>query len=161
MRFVRENHQMANKKLYREDVLQMLFTDSDSEGEYLPFGNDDRLSNDRASPGTSLQLVPPRKARVFTKQVKQVIILTLCPMGMGVAGVNVVVVSIGELLRSERHWLRGADDRPDCVVCSDRSRSNHVFTPQAARASKCPEVINFQCEPAASSGESGVARFGW
>ncbi len=39
---------MANKLLYREDVLQMLFTDSDSEGEYLPFGNDDRTSNDRA-----------------------------------------------------------------------------------------------------------------
>lgn len=33
----------------------MLFTDSDSEGEYLPFGNDDRPSNDRASRGTSLQ----------------------------------------------------------------------------------------------------------
>ncbi len=33
----------------------MLFTDSDSEGEYLPFGNDDWSSNDRASPGTSLQ----------------------------------------------------------------------------------------------------------
>ncbi len=42
MRFVRENQQMANKKLYREDVLQVLFADSDSEGEYLPFGNDDR-----------------------------------------------------------------------------------------------------------------------
>ncbi len=46
---------MANKKLYREDVLQILFADSDSEGEYFPFGNDDRSSNDRASPGTSLQ----------------------------------------------------------------------------------------------------------
>ena len=56
MRFVRENRQMANKNLYREDVLQMLFADSDSEGEYLPFGNDDRPSNDRASPGTSLPL---------------------------------------------------------------------------------------------------------
>ncbi|KAL1276604.1 hypothetical protein QQF64_036227 [Cirrhinus molitorella] len=33
----------------------MLFADSDSEGEYLPFGNDDRPSNERASPGTSLQ----------------------------------------------------------------------------------------------------------
>ncbi len=55
MRFVRENRQMANRNLYREDVLQMLFADSDSEGEYLPFGNDDRPSNDRASPGTSLQ----------------------------------------------------------------------------------------------------------
>jgi len=32
----------------------MLFADSDSEGEYLPFVNDDRPSNDRASPGTSL-----------------------------------------------------------------------------------------------------------
>ncbi len=40
------------------------------------------------------------------------------------AGVNVVVVSIGgELLLSERHWLRVADDWPDCVVCSDRARS--------------------------------------
>ncbi len=45
---------MANKKLYREDVLEMLFTDSDSEGEYLPFGNNDRSSNNRASPGTYL-----------------------------------------------------------------------------------------------------------
>ncbi len=31
-----------------------------------------------------------------------------------------------------------------------------AFTPQAARASKWPEVILFQCEPAASSGESGA-----
>ncbi len=46
---------MANKKLYHEDVLQMLFADSDPEGEYLPFGNDDQSSNDRASPGTSFQ----------------------------------------------------------------------------------------------------------
>ncbi len=116
MRFVRENHQMANKKLYREDVLQMLFADSDSEGEYWPFGNDDRSSN-RASPGTSLhaQWCRVRKARVFTKH-KQVIIWTLCPTGMGVAGVDVVVVSIGELLLS--------DDRPDCVICSDRACSN-------------------------------------
>ncbi len=110
MRFVRENRQMANKKLYREDVLQVLFADSDSEGEYLPFGNDDRSSNDCASPGS-----PARKARVFTKH-KQVIIWTLCPTGMGVAGVDVVVVSIRELLLS--------DDRPDYVVCSDRASSN-------------------------------------
>ncbi len=54
MSFVRENRQMTNKKLYCEDVLQILFTDSDSEGEYLRFGNGDRLSNDRASPSTSL-----------------------------------------------------------------------------------------------------------
>ncbi len=39
--------------LYCEDMLQMLFADSDSEGEYLSFGNDNRPSNDRASPGTS------------------------------------------------------------------------------------------------------------
>ncbi len=45
------------------------------------------------------------------------------PTGMGVAGVEVVVVSIGELLLSERHWRRVADDRPDCVVCSDRAFS--------------------------------------
>ncbi len=117
MRFVRENWQMANKKLYREDVLQVLFADSDSEGEYLPFGNDDQSSNDCASPGTSLhaQWCRARKARVFTKH-KQVIIWTLCPTGMGVAGVDVVVVSIQELLL--------ADDRPDYVVCSDRARSN-------------------------------------
>ncbi len=55
MRFVRENHQMSNETLYCEDVLQMLFADSDSEGEYLRFGNDDRPSNDRASPRTSLR----------------------------------------------------------------------------------------------------------
>ncbi len=58
MRFVRENRQMANKKLYREDVLQVLFADSDSEGEYLPFGNDDRSSNDCASPGFACAMVP-------------------------------------------------------------------------------------------------------
>ncbi len=37
--------------------------------------------------------------------------LTLCPMGMGVAGVDVVVVSIGEPFISElteRRWLRAA-----------------------------------------------------
>ncbi len=43
---------MTNKKLYCEDVLQMLFADSDSEGEYLQFGNDDCLSIACASPGT-------------------------------------------------------------------------------------------------------------
>ncbi len=54
MRFVTENRQMTNKKLYCEDVLQMLLAYSDSEGEYLQFGNDDRPPNDSASPGTSL-----------------------------------------------------------------------------------------------------------
>ncbi len=111
MRFVRENRQMANGNLYREDVLQMLFADSDSEGEYLPFGNDDRPSNDRASPGTSLQRngAAVQGERVHEAQTSDH--LTLCPTGMGVAGVDVVVVSIGELLISElteRRWLRAA-----------------------------------------------------
>ncbi len=35
-----------------------------------------------------------------------------------------------------------------------------AFKPQAARASKWPEVIHFLCEPAASSSESGAACFG-
>ncbi len=35
-------------------MLKMLIADSDSEGEYLRFGNDDRPSNDCATPGTSL-----------------------------------------------------------------------------------------------------------
>ncbi len=113
MRFVRENRQMANIKLYREDVLQMLFadSDSDSEGEYLPFGNDDRPSNDRASPGTSLQRngAAVQGERVHEAQTSDH--LTFCPTGMGVAGVDVVIVSIGELLISElteRRWLRAA-----------------------------------------------------
>ncbi len=45
---------MTNKKLYCEDVLQMLLADSDSEGKYLRFANDDWPSNARASPVTSL-----------------------------------------------------------------------------------------------------------
>uniref|UniRef100_A0A672MGK1 C2H2-type domain-containing protein n=1 Tax=Sinocyclocheilus grahami TaxID=75366 RepID=A0A672MGK1_SINGR len=28
---------------------------------------------------------------------------------------------------TERHWLRVADDRPDCVVCSDRARSKGLM----------------------------------
>ncbi len=40
------------------------------------------------------------------------------------------------------------------------SECNCAFTPQAARASKWPEIIHFQCEPAARSSESGAARFG-
>ncbi len=54
MRFVRENRQMTNIKMYCEDVLQMLLANFDSEGEYLRFGNDNRPSNARASPGTFL-----------------------------------------------------------------------------------------------------------
>ncbi len=51
MRFVRENRQMTNKKLYCEDVLKMLFADSEFEGEYLRFRNGDRPYNDRTSTG--------------------------------------------------------------------------------------------------------------
>ncbi len=132
MRFVTENRQMANRKLYREDVLQMLFADSDSEGEYLPFGNDDRPSNDRASPGTSLQRngAAMQGERVHEAQTSDH--LTLCPTGMGVAGVDVVVVSIGELLISEL-TRRGADDRLDCIFFSDRARS----TGRQYRCSQC------------------------
>ncbi len=133
MRFVRENRQMANRNLYREDVLQMLFADSVSEGEYLPFGNDDQPSNDRASPGTSLQRngAAVQGERVHEAQTSDQ--LTLCPTGMGVAGVDVVVVSIGELLISELTERRGADDRPDCVFFSDRARS----TGHQYRCSQC------------------------
>ncbi len=35
-------------------MLQILLADSDSEGEYLTFGNDNRPSNNRAASGTSL-----------------------------------------------------------------------------------------------------------
>ncbi len=67
--------------------------------KYLRFGNDDRLSNDRASPGTSLlRNGAAGMKRVFTKH-KQVIISALYPTGMGVAGVDMVLVSIGEALR--------------------------------------------------------------
>ncbi len=97
---MRENRQMTNKKLYCEDVLQMLFTDSDSEGEYLRFGNDDRPDLMIALLPVHLccAMVPPGMARVITKH-KQVIILYLYPTGMGVAGVDMVLVSIGEALR--------------------------------------------------------------
>ncbi len=98
MRFVRENCQMINKKLYCDDVLQILFADSDSEGEYLWFGNDDQPSNDRASPSNlCCAMMPPDMAREFTKH-KQVIMSALYPTWMGVAGVDVVLVSIGEAL---------------------------------------------------------------
>ncbi len=86
VRFVRENRQMANRKLYREDVLQVLFADSDSEGEYCVVGNDDRPSNDRASPGTSLQRngAAMQGERVHEAQTSDH--LTLCPTGMGWQG---------------------------------------------------------------------------
>ncbi len=60
--------------------------------KYLPFGNDDRPSNDRASPGTSLQ----RMASVHKAQTSDH--FGPLPNGDGVAGVDVVLVSIGEAL---------------------------------------------------------------
>ncbi len=77
---------MANKKLYREDVLQMLFADSDSEGEYLPFGNDDRSSNDRASLGTSLLRNGAAVQGESVHKAQTSDHLTLCPTGMGWQG---------------------------------------------------------------------------
>ena len=89
---------MANKKLYCEDVLQMLFADSDSEGNIcLLEMTISRLMIVLLPVHLCSAMVPPCKVRVFTKH-KQVIISTLCPTGMREAGVNVVVVSIGELL---------------------------------------------------------------
>ncbi len=77
----------------------MLFADSDSEGEYLSFGNDNRPSNDHFLPlHLCCAMVMPGMVRVFTKH-KQVIISALYSTGMGVSGVDVVLVSIGEALR--------------------------------------------------------------
>ncbi len=114
MRFVRENRQMTNKKLYCEDVLQMLLADSDSEGEYLWFENDDRPCNcSRFYLGCAM--VPPRMARVFTKH-KQVIISALYPTGMGVTGG-------GRGLSVHRRGSALLMIAPDCAFFSDRVRS--------------------------------------
>ncbi len=67
----------------------MLFAGSDSEGDICGLEMNDRPSN------WSVQSLP-RIAIVFTKH-KQVIISALYPTGMGGgAGVDVVLVSIGE-----------------------------------------------------------------
>ncbi len=92
-----KNRQMT-KKLYCEDVLQMLLADSDSEGEYLSFGNDDRPSNNRAASGTSLL---SNVAAVHGESVHEVQTSNhFGPLlnGDGVAGVDVVFVSVGEAL---------------------------------------------------------------
>ncbi len=62
-------------------------------------------------------MVPPGMARVFTKH-KQVIISALCPMGMGmgVAGVDVVLVS-------HRRGSVLLMIAPECTFYSDRARS--------------------------------------
>ncbi len=90
---------MASQKLYREDALQMLFADSDSEWEYLPFGNDDRPSNNRASPSTSLHAQWCCRAWRDGHEAPSSDPFEPLPNGDGVAGVDVVLVSIGEALR--------------------------------------------------------------
>ncbi len=61
-----------------------------------------------------------------------------------------------------RGWISDTANRKSSYWYSSQLylTTNCAFTPDAARASKWPEVIHFQCEPAASSGESGAARFG-
>ncbi len=81
----------------------MLFADSDYEGEYLPFRNDDWSSYDRASPGTYLQRNGAAVQGESVHEAQTSDHFGPLPNGDGVAGVNVVVVSIGELLLSERH----------------------------------------------------------
>ncbi len=98
MRFVRENCQMTNKKLYCEDVLQMLFADSGSEGEYLLFGNGDLPSNDCASPGTSLLCNGAAAHGESIHKAQTSDHFGPLPNGDGVAGVDLVLVSIGDAL---------------------------------------------------------------
>ncbi|RXN07443.1 hypothetical protein ROHU_032363 [Labeo rohita] len=107
---------MKNKKLYCKDVLHMLLADSDSEEEYLPFGNDDRSSNDRASPGTSLQRNGAAvKAKVFMKH-KKAIISTLCSTGKGVAGVN-VGLEVAAALWIQWRWIQRSTEVGVAALC--------------------------------------------
>ena len=46
---------MASKKLTQREVIALLFADSNSEGENLTLGDDDRLNSELASRGVSLQ----------------------------------------------------------------------------------------------------------
>ncbi len=99
---------MTNKKLYCEDVLQMLFADYDSEWEYLRFGNDDLTSNDRASLGTSLLRNGAAGYGESVHKAQTSENFGPLPNGDGVAGLDVVLVSIGEALRC---WW----SPPDCI----------------------------------------------
>ncbi len=92
---------MTNTNLDCEDVLQMLFADSDSEGEYLRFGNDDRPSNDRDSPGISLLRNGAAGYGESVHKAQTSDHFVPLPNGIGVAGVagvDVVLVSIGKAL---------------------------------------------------------------
>ncbi len=77
----------------------MLFVDSDSEGEYLHFGNDNQPSNDRTSPGTSLLRNGAAGHGESVHKAQTSDNFGPLPNGDGVAGVDVVLVSIGEALR--------------------------------------------------------------
>ncbi len=77
----------------------------------------------RASPSTSLQCNGAALQGESVHKTQTSDHFDPLPNGDGVARVNGVVLSIGEQLLSERHWLRGAYDQPDCVDCSDRARS--------------------------------------
>ncbi len=94
----------------------MLFTDSDSEGGYFRFGNDDRPCNDRASPGTSLLCngAAGRGKSVHKAQTSD----HFGPLPNGDGG--------GRGGRGLR--VHGRDSAllmtaPDCVFLSDRARS--------------------------------------
>ncbi len=116
MRFMTENRQMTNTKLYCEDVLQMLFADSDSEGEYLRFGNDDRPSNDRASPGTFL--LRNRAAGHGESTHKAQTSDHFIPLPNGDGGGR-----SGRGLSVHRRGSALLMIAPDCVFFSDRARS--------------------------------------
>ncbi len=94
-------------------MMQMLLADSDSEREYLQFGNGNRPSNDRASPSTSL-LCSGHGESVHKAHISD----HFGPLpngdggGRGGRGLNV-------------HW-RGSVllmIAPDCTFFSDRARS--------------------------------------
>ncbi len=76
----------------------MLFDDSDSEGEYLRIGNDDRPSNDRASPSTSLLRNSAARHGESVHKAQTSDHFGPLPNGDGVARVDVVLVSIAEAL---------------------------------------------------------------
>ncbi len=120
MRFVRENRQMTNKKLYCEGVLQMLFADSDSEGEYFPFRNDFRPSNDRASPGTSLLCngAAVHGESVYKAQISD----HFGPLPNGDGGGRG-----GRGLSFHRRGSALLMIAPDCTFLSDRARSKSLL----------------------------------
>ncbi len=74
----------------------MLLADSDSEGEYLQFGNDDRSSNDHAFPGTSLLCNGAAGHGESVHKAPSSDHFGPLPNRDGGAGVDVVFVSIGE-----------------------------------------------------------------